>query len=262
MYAWRPFDAGRPKGSYYVGSEWFSVIVAFGAVLTAAVIRGYSGFGFAMVAVTGMSLVMPPALAVPVVLVLDVAASVQLLPQVWRDISWVSLRCLFVGSVAAIPLGVFLLSSLPEASMRAGISVLVLATAILLARGFTLKRMPGWGLTLWVGVLCGIFNGAAAIGGPPVVLFYLSSPAGVAVSRASMIAYFLGIDLVTLAMAAYRQLVTAKTLYLAAASLVPLIAGIALGSRIFQRIDEALFRRNVIYLLIALASAGLLRSLF
>jgi len=252
----------RPKGNYYVGSEWFSVIVALAAVLTAAVIRGYSGFGFAMVAVTGMSLVMPPTLAVPVVLILDVAASIQLLPQVWRDISWVSLRCLFVGSVAAIPLGVFLLSSLPEVPMRVGISILVLATAILLARGFALKRMPGWSFTLGVGVLCGIFNGAAAIGGPPAVLFYLSSPAGVSVSRASMIVYFLGIDLVTLAMAAHRQLVTVQTLYLAGACLIPLIAGIALGSRIFQRIDEALFRRNVIYLLIALASAGLLRSLF
>ena len=238
------------------------MIIGLAAVLTAAVIRGYSGFGFAMVTVTGMSLVMPPTLVVPVVLVLDVAASIQLLPQVWRDISWVSLRCLFVGSVAAIPLGVFLLSSLPEAPMRAGISILVLVTAILLARGFALKRMPGWRFTLGVGVLCGIFNGAAAIGGPPAVLFYLSSPAGVSISRASMIVYFLGIDLVTLTIAAYRQLVTVQTLYLAAACVIPLIAGIALGNRIFQRIDQALFRRNVIYLLMALASAGLLRSLF
>jgi hypothetical protein len=238
------------------------VIVALAAVLTAAVIRGYSGFGFAMVAVTGMSLVMPPALVVPVVLLLEVVASIQLLPQVWRDIGWVSLRCLFAGSVAAIPLGVFLLASLPETPMRVGISILVLATAILLARGFALKRMPGCKFTLWVGVLCGVFNGAAAIGGPPAILFYLSSPAGVKVSRASIIVYFLGIDLVTLAMAAYRQLVTVQTLYLAAACLIPLIAGIALGSRVFQRIDQALFRRNVLYLLIALASAGLLRSLF
>lgn len=245
-----------------MGSEWVVVIVALAAVLTAAVIRGYSGFGFAMVAVTGMSLVMPPALVVPVVLLLEVVASIQLLPQVWRDIGWVSLRCLFAGSVAAIPLGVFLLASLPETPMRVGISILVLATAILLARGFALKRMPGCKFTLWVGVLCGVFNGAAAIGGPPAILFYLSSPAGVKVSRASIIVYFLGIDLVTLAMAAYRQLVTVQTLYLAAACLIPLIAGIALGSRVFQRIDQALFRRNVLYLLIALASAGLLRSLF
>jgi uncharacterized protein len=241
---------------------WIEIGVALAAVLTAAVIRGYSGFGFAMVAVTGMSLVMPPSLAVPVVLMLEVVASAQLLPQVWRDVGWASLRCLFIGSVAAIPLGVFFLSSVPEAAMRTGISLLVLATALLLARGFSLKRMPGCNFTLWVGVLCGIFNGAAAIGGPPAILFYLSSPAAVAVSRASIIVYFLGIDLITLALAAHRQLVTTQALTLAAVCLIPLVAGITLGSRIFQRVDPTLFRRNVLFLLMALALSGLLRSAF
>ena len=96
---------------------WVETAVALAAVLTAAVIRGYSGFGFAMVGVTGMSLVMPPSLVVPAVLLLEIAASVQLLPQVWQDMSWVSLRCLFIGSVAAVPLGVYLLApACPEAA--------------------------------------------------------------------------------------------------------------------------------------------------
>jgi uncharacterized membrane protein YfcA len=111
-----------------------------------------------------------------------------------------------------------------------------------------------------VGVVCGVFNGAAAIGGPPAILLYLSSPAAVAVSRASIIAYFFGINLVTLGVAGYRGLLTPDTFSLAALCLVPLVAGLALGSRIFQRIDPASFRRNVLLLLAALAIAGLLRS--
>jgi uncharacterized membrane protein YfcA len=43
--------------------------------------------------------------------------------------------------------------------------------------------------------------------------------------------------------------------------MVPLVAGIALGSRIFQRVDPVSFRRNVLLLLAALAIAGLLRSM-
>ena len=240
---------------------WVEMAVALAAVLTAAVVRGYSGFGFAMVGVTGMSLVMPPALVVPAVLLLEVAASVQLLPRVWKDVSWVSLRCLFIGSVAAVPLGVFLLAHVPATPMRVAISLLVLATAMLLGRGFALKRMPGCRFTLWVGVLCGIFNGAAAIGGPPAILLYLSSPAAVEVSRASVIAYFFGINLVTLGVAGYRGLLTPDTFSLAGLCLVPLVAGLALGSRIFQRVDPVSFRRNVLLLLAALAIAGLLRSM-
>jgi hypothetical protein len=84
----------------------------------------------------------------------------------------------------------------------------------------------------------------------------------VAVSRASIIAYFFGINLVTLGVAGYRGLLTQDTFSLAGLCLVPLVAGLALGSRIFQRIDPASFRRNVLLLLAALALAGLLRSAF
>jgi uncharacterized membrane protein YfcA len=86
---------------------------------------------------------------------------------------------------------------------------------------------PGCSSTLWVGVLCSVFNGAAAIG-----------------------------------VAAYRGLLTARTFALAAFCLVPLVAALALGSRIFQRVDPASIRRNVLLLLAALAIAGLLRSAF
>ena len=55
-------------------------------------------------------------------------------------------------------------------------------------RGWAWKRMPGKPMTFATGVACGILNGAAAIGGPPVILLYLSSPAGVTVSRALIIA--------------------------------------------------------------------------
>jgi uncharacterized protein len=66
-----------------------------------------------MVGVTGMSLVMPPALVAPAVLLLGIAAGLQLLPRVWKYVGWASLRCLFIGSVAAVPLGVFLLAQMP-----------------------------------------------------------------------------------------------------------------------------------------------------
>jgi uncharacterized membrane protein YfcA len=76
----------------YLGLDLSSLIVTIIAVLIAGVIRGYSGFGFAMVAVTSMSLAIPPARVVPLVLILEVMASISLVPQVWRDIDWYSLR--------------------------------------------------------------------------------------------------------------------------------------------------------------------------
>ena len=132
-----------------------------------------------MVAVTTMSLVIPPARVVPLVLILEVMASISLVPQVWKDIDWYSLRWLLAGSLFATPFGAYLLANIPAEPMRISISLLILVAAILLLRGWAWKRMPGRPLILTTGIACGILNGAAAIGGPPVILMYLSSPAGV-----------------------------------------------------------------------------------
>jgi len=245
----------------YLGLDLSSLIVAVIAVFVAGLIRGYSGFGFAMVAVTTMSLVIPPARVVPLVLILEVIASIRLVPQVWKDIDWYSLRWLLAGSLFATPFGAYLLANIPAESMRISISLLVLVAAILLLRGWAWKQMPGRPLIFTTGIACGILNGAAAIGGPPVILLYLSSPAGVTVSRASIIAYFLGIDTMSLVMASIHGLTTSKTLLLTVVSLIPLLLGIAIGSKMFIKIDKKSFRHHVLILLIILSIAGLLRGI-
>jgi uncharacterized membrane protein YfcA len=242
--------------------DLFSMIISGIAVFVAGIIRGYSGFGFAMVAVTSMSLVLPPVQVVPTVLILEVLASIRLVPQVWRHIDWFSLRWLLAGSLVATPLGVYLLATIPAAPMRMSISLLVLVAATLLMRGFAWKRMPGKSLTIITGVACGMLNGAAAIGGPPVILFYLSSPAGVTISRASIIAYFLGIDSMSLVMAAVQGLTTSATLLTTAVCLLPLLLGITVGSRMFINVDQDSFRHHVLILLIILSIVGLARSVW
>jgi uncharacterized membrane protein YfcA len=244
------------------GLDLFSLIVTFISVFVAGIIRGYSGFGFAMVAVTSILLVLPPVQVVPLVLILEILASIRLIPQVWRDIDWHSLRWLLVGSLFATPIGVYLLANVPEAPMRISISLMVLVAAILLLFGWTWRRMPGRPLILSTGVACGILNGAAAIGGPPVILFYLSSPAAVTVSRASIIAYFLGIDVMGLAMASIQGLTTSKTFLMTGFCLLPLYFGITIGSRMFIQTDKESFRHHVLILLIILSIAGLLRGIF
>jgi uncharacterized membrane protein YfcA len=116
----------------WLGLEPVSLVVTVLSVFVAGIIRGYSGFGFAMVAVTSISLVLPPVQAVPTVLILEVLASIRLVPQVWKDIDWYSLRWLLVGSLFATPFGVYLLVNIPVLPMRISISLLVLVAAILL----------------------------------------------------------------------------------------------------------------------------------
>ena len=82
-----------------------------------------------------------------------------------------------------------------------------------------------------------------------------------AVSRASIIAYFLGIDTMSLVMASIHGLTTFQTLLLTVVSLIPLLLGIAVGSKMFIKVDKESFRHHVLILLIILSIAGLLRGM-
>jgi uncharacterized protein len=227
-----------------------------GCIFLAAIVRGYSGFGFSLLSVTALSLVFAPAEIVPSVFMLEVAASLHLLPSIWKDIHWRSLVPLIVGCLIATPFGVWLLANVPAASMQIAISLFVLVAVLLMWMGFALKSMPGPIASTAVGAASGFANGAFGIGGPPVVLFYFASPAGVAAGRASLIAYFLATDLIGLANQSVHGLITRDAMLRAAVFLLPLLAGVWLGARSFASANPETFRKIVLLIMAALAVVG------
>jgi len=227
----------------------YSLACVFGA----AVVRGYSGFGFSLLVITALSLVMPPAGFVPSIFMLEIAASLHLLPGIWRDIHWRAILLLVIGGLVGTPLGVQALANLPAAPMRLALAVFVVVAVAFLRRGFALKTMPGPAATIATGAAAGLFNGAFGIGGPPVILFFFSSPAGAVIGRASIIAYFLLTDAIGLVFFAQAELTTRDTLWRFFLFLPPLLAGVWLGARSFKRADPQAFRRWVLRLLVLLA---------
>jgi uncharacterized membrane protein YfcA len=222
-------------------------------VFAAAVVRGYSGFGFSLLAITSLSLLLPPAQIVPSIFLMELVASLHLLPGVWREIHWRSLRWLTAGCLAGTPFGVYALAHQPAAPMTLGLAVFVMIATILLARGHAFESLPGPAATFATGAASGLFNGAFGVGGPPVIVFFFSSPAGAAAGRASMIAYFLITDLVGLGWQGWNGLLDREVLWRALLFLPPLIAGIWLGNRSFKTAEPAAFRRWVLRLLMGLA---------
>jgi uncharacterized membrane protein YfcA len=227
----------------------YSVVCIF----LAAIVRGYSGFGFSLLAITALSLVLPPSHIVPSIFMLEVAASLHLLPGIWKDVHWRSLAPLTLGCLVATPPGVFLLANVPAAPMQIAMAGFVLAATLLLWRGFALKTMPGSIASTAAGAASGFANGAFGIGGPPVILFYFASPAGAVAGRASLIAYFLATDLIGLAFQWREGLLTRDAALRAAIFLAPLLAGVWLGARSFKSADPAVFRKYVLAILAGLA---------
>jgi uncharacterized membrane protein YfcA len=231
-------------------------------VLVAAYVRGFAGFGFALISVPSLALLLPPSEVVPALFLTSLGSAAHLVPRVWSNVHWRSVSWMLLGAVAATPVGVALLSAIPAAEMRIAIALVVLVTAVLLWQGFALQVVPGRAPAFATGIASGFLNGSAGIGGPPVVLFYFSSPTAGAVGRASLIVYFFVLDLVGIGATAAAGLITAKTFLLALLILPPLMLGIWAGHRKFVATDPALFRRLVLLLLIALAVATAGKALY
>jgi len=232
------------------------------AVFCGAWVKGYSGFGASMLWVTTLSLMLSPREVVPMVLLFEVASSLQLLPSIWRSIDWRSVGWLFAGACLGTPFGTYALASLPAQPMRIAIGILVLGGCWLIWRGFRWRGEPSAATTLLVGIAFGLINGSTAIGGPPVVLFYFATPAGAATSRASIIAFFLATDAFATASNAVGGLIDTVVLVRAVIFLPVILAGVWLGARHFLHSSPESFRRFSLQLLMVLGTAVLLRAIW
>lgn len=226
------------------------LIIACAIVFGAAIVRGFSGFGFSLLTISALSLIYPPQQILPPIFMMELAASINLLPAIWRDIHWRSLFPLIIGCMIGTPIGVYALSHLPPAPMLVALSAFVLVSVWLMWIGYSLHSMPGLPATVAAGAASGLANGAFGIGGPPVILFYFASPAGAAAGRASLSAFFLCIDIIGLSnLSAMAGLVNMGSVIRAIIYLPFLIVGIWIGHHTFKGVDEAKFRKAVLLLL-------------
>jgi uncharacterized membrane protein YfcA len=230
-------------------------------VIAGGFLKGYSGFGASMLWATSLSLVLPPAEIVPMVLLFEVASSLQLLPAVRREVEWRSVGILLIGACIGTPVGSWALAALPADPIRIVIALVALLGSIAIASGFAWKGRPGIATIIAVGIVFGLINGSTTVGGPPVVLFYFATPVGAAASRASIIAFFLLTDSFAAASGAVYGLLTVEVLARTALFLPAMLLGVWLGARHFIHTSPESFKRFALILLMALGAALLLKTL-
>jgi uncharacterized membrane protein YfcA len=230
-----------------------STAIAVALVAFAGVLRGFSGFGSAMVLAPTLAALYPLTEAVPLIILLEIALSFQLLPAAMRQVVWREIAILSAAALPGLALGAWLLAIAPQQTLRIAISaiiVLFLGLVLLRVRRAGPKSPQGLAAT---GVLSGVANGASGVGGPPVVLYYLAGDDSSAAVRATVIWYFFIIDAVSAAIYAGQGFVTPSVLALTVMCIPAAVAGVWLGSRLFDKASEQTYRR-VAYGIIAAAA--------
>lgn len=225
-------------------TEYLDMRLFYGAlaVFAAGLIRGFSGFGSALINAPVLSLIWGPTIGVPVSALIEVAPAVQLTPKAIKIANWRTVWAFSIPALILLPAGTFILVSVPADDMRRGIGAIVLVVALILWSGWRYRGPRGVVPSMCVGLVGGSLAGATGVAGPPVILYLMSSDDSPAQTRANLIAYFTIILFGIVATFSLKGLVSLNTLWLATAMLIPFILGTAIGTRMFPLASERVFR--------------------
>ena len=156
--------------------------------------RGFVGFGGALISILVVSLLIGPRAAVAIAAISGIPAMFQLLPAAIKHSERNFVLPFAIATLAAAPLGTLVLVSLDQALMKMAIAAFVLLMVAMLWRGWSLSAGGTTG-TVAAGAISGFIQGSAGIGGPPAVTVALSRPGTAQQQRANTIGAVSGLNL-------------------------------------------------------------------
>jgi uncharacterized membrane protein YfcA len=221
--------------------------------LLAGLARGFSGFGSALIFIPLASATLGPRLAAPLLMLVDNLTTFPLIPTAWRRADRGEVASLVAGALVGAPLGTWLLLHLDAETLRWGMCVLAIAMLALLASGWRYHGRPALPLSLAVGAASGLLSGAAQMGGPPVVAYWLGGAIPAARVRANIMLFFAASGVISAVTYLVSGLLTPAVLLLTVLVAPAYALGIWGGSHLFGLASEASFRRAC-FVLIALAA--------
>jgi uncharacterized membrane protein YfcA len=225
----------------------------------AGFVRGFSGFGAALILAPGFTLVMPAQDAVVMTVLLNFSTVTQLLLPALRRVEWREMGPMGLAGAIGVPLGSVLLLVVDDATLRRAIGAVVLVFSIVMLAGWRYRGGLSLAKTMLAGGLGGVLTGSAGVGGPPVILYLLSGERPLADSRAAFIVFFAILQVVALPVFFMSGLISWE-LVGRTALLVPLyLAATQLGAYLFTRSSEQLARRLALGVLVVIGVATVLR---
>jgi uncharacterized protein len=239
-------------------------VLALAISVLAGLVRGFSGFGSALVYMPLMSALYGPRIAAPSMAVIDVLAAVTFVSTVWRQAAWREVLPLAVSALVAAQFGSLILKYADPILLRWFITILVLAVVAVLVSGWRYQGRPILVVTLGVGALSGLLGSAVQMAGPPVIVYWLGSAGEAAIVRANFVTYFAALAAGLGITYSIKGLLTSEATALALLIGPLQIASQHVGARLFPLASDRTYRILAygVILLAALVSMPLLDPLY
>ena len=228
-------------------------------VFIASIIRGFNGFGFSATCISGFSFILPAIEIVPIILALEVAISIFMIPYIWNKIDWRFVFKILLGIIIGSPIGLYLLKHLNPQTTHLSVCLLIIFFSILLMKGYANQKIDNNYGKFFTGIVSGTLNGLTTLGGMPVALFLLITSIQPAVIRGSLAALFFVTDIYAFVLSFFSGIVDMTTIYRVIPLIIILPLGVFIGDKFFVKSKKETYRKVVFYFLIAISIFGAIR---
>jgi uncharacterized protein len=233
----------------------FAAAVAVAAL--SGFVRGFSGFGSALVYIPLIAAIYEPRIAAPTLLLIDLAGSAPFTIREFKRCNWREVAPTTTAAALAVPLGVMALVLIDPIVLRWFIAVLVLGLLAVLASGWRYHGKPTLPVSIGVGLFAGFGSGAVQIAGPAVIIFWLGGASDAVTVRANLMVFFFLMDFITGAAYVAQGIITTDILALSVLLGIPFILAMWAGARWFHGASETAYRRVAYAIIVAAAIVSL-----
>ena len=218
-------------------------------VALAGFVQGTVGFGFGIVTMSTIPLMMTPKDAVPMVSLLSLLVSLTLAWKLRESISWEKVLPMVVGTIFGVPIGVTMFIHLEPTFLLFGLGIALLIVCLQQiwlkpTSKNNAKTSKFWGVI--AGFASGILGGAFNTGGPPVLLYVGMQSWSKEDTMATLQAFFSFTTIFQIGLFLSNGTIGYSEAVMASKLIIPTIIGITAGFLLFKRINQKLFRTILI----------------
>jgi uncharacterized membrane protein YfcA len=219
----------------------FALAAAVAAL--AGLVRGFSGFGSALIYIPLMAALYSPRIAAVTIVLIDFAGAAPLSLREFPKCDWRDVLPMAMATAGAIPFGAMALVLVDPVALRWFVAFLILILLVPLALGWRYHGEPKLPLTIGVGLFAGFGAGSVQIAAPPLVLYWLGATRHVATVRANFMVFLLLTDILGVLVYGWKGLLTPDGIALAVLLAAPFFIAMACGAYCFHGTSDTLYRR-------------------
>ncbi len=230
-------------------------------VFFSAVLQGVTGFGYSLIALPLLVLLLPPSIVTPFLILSSIAINIVLIYNLRTSINYKIISPLIFPAIAGTPLGIILLSAVPPYIIKFAAGIIIFFTALFLMRNYKFELKNKFLSNLIVGFSSGILNGSTSMSGPPIILLFAANNEKKDSLKGNFALFAVITNIIAIAGFILTGGINEYILKISLINLPALLGGTYLGILLAKSINEEAFRKMVLVFIMFTALFAVISSI-